>query len=200
MKGRVVLALAVLCVGTFATSARAHDPAEQPLRDGTVFLPFPAQSAEAVRFLDVVAAANHNRFAIRVAIISRSRDLDEYTSYWRRPRAYARLLGGELAPSYAKRVLVVMPNGFGLNPPSQYSYGELATITIGTGNDGLLTAAQLAVERLAASTGVFISAPAKVTTPGQRASHDRLVIVLVSLGALAVAVVLSAWRRKRSPT
>ncbi len=200
MRGRVVLALAALAVGTFAASAQGHDPAEQPLRTGTAFLPFAANSEQAVRFLAVLAAANHAGFAIRVAIISRSRDLDEYTSYWRKPRAYARLLGGELAPDYAKRVLVVMPDGFGLSPPSQSDYGLLETITVETGNDGLLAAAQRAIERLAASTGVFINAPANVTTPAQRTSHDRLVIILASLAALAGVVALSAWRRRRSPT
>src|SRR5437016_14509744 len=104
MRGRVVLPLAVLLACTFAASARAHDPAEQPLRDGTVFLPFPAESEHAVRLLAVVASANRKGFAIRVAIISRSHDLDEYTSYWRKPRSYAQLLGGELRPDYAQRL------------------------------------------------------------------------------------------------
>jgi len=198
MKGRAVLALALLGVGAFTSSAWAHDPAEQPLRDGTTFLPFPAESEQAVQFLTVVASANHKGFAIRVAVITREHDLDEYTAYWRRPRAYARLLGGELAPGYTKQLLVVMPNGFGLSKPTHSAYGLLQPITIGTGNDALLAAAQTAVERLAAARGIFISAP-KVTTPAQQASHDRLVIVLASLAALAGLVVLSAWRRRRSP-
>ena len=202
MRVRLVLMLAVLAAGTSAASARAHDPAEQPVRNGTVFLPFPAESEQAVQFLAVVGSANREGFAIRVAVISSSRVLDEYTSYWRQPGAYAQLLGGELKPGYAQRLLVVMPNGFGFNWPEHSviaEYAILRKITIGTGHDGLLAAAQTAIQQLAAASSLRLTAPARVTTPAQRASHDRLVIVLASLGALAGVVVLSAWRRRRSP-
>jgi hypothetical protein len=200
MRGPVVLAVAALCVCACAASAQAHDPAEQPLQDGTVFLPFPARSAQAVRFLAVVTRANRAGFAIRVAIISRSRDLDEYTSYWRKPRAYAGLLGGELRPDYAQRLLVVMPNGFGFSWPSHATAGDYALLTkvaIGSGLNGLLDAAQTAVQRLATASGVHVSAPAEVTTPAQQNAHDRLVIILASLAALAAAVILRFVLRRR---
>jgi hypothetical protein len=198
-----MLAVAVLSVGVHVASAQAHDPAEKPLRKGTVFLTFTAQSAQAVRFLAVLARANRAGFEIRVAVISRSRDLDEYTSYWLKPRAYARLLGGELEPEYAQRLLVVMPNGFGFNwlkhaPTAEYAL--LATIPIEPGSIGLIDAAQTAVQRLAAASGIDVSAPAKVTTPAQRNAHDRLVITLASLAALAAAVILRfALRRRAQP-
>jgi hypothetical protein len=199
----VVLAVVALCVCACAASAQAHDPAEQPLRDGTVFLPFPARSAQAIRLLAVVTRANRAQFAIRVAIISQSRDLDEYTSYWHKPRAYARLLGGELKPDYAQRLLVVMPNGFGFNWPSHSTapeYALLGKVPIGRGTNGLLDAAQTVVQRLAAAGGVHVSAPAKVTTPAQQNAHDRLVIILASLAALAAAVILRyVLRRRRGP-
>ena len=203
MLRRAALALALLVLGAFASPASAHDPAEQPLRTGTAFIPFPIDSAQAVRFLAVLASANRKGFTIRVAVIARAPDLDEYTAYWQKPRAYARLLGGELRSTYKQRLLVVMPNGFGFNWPRHSVTAEYATlreIPVDGGHDGLLAAAQTAVQRLAAATGVHVSAPARVTTPAQRAAHDRLVIILALLAVAAVAVVLSALRRTRSRT
>jgi hypothetical protein len=180
-----------------APAARADgDPASDYLLSQQVFFPFdtkfpPKQQAE---FAALVRAANTAGFKIRVALIGSSYDMGSVTALYLKPRAYARFLGQEIAFIYKQRLLVVMRNGFGFNwphhPPAP-AYAVLAKIPIRPGPTGLLTAAQTAVKRLAAAGGVKVAAPANVSTPGQRNSRDRLVIVA---GAAALIVLAAAVR------
>jgi hypothetical protein len=199
-----VLVAAALAACALAGTARADgDPASDYLLAQQVFLPFDAKfpPKQQSQFVGLVSAANKAGFKIRVALIFSSYDLGSVTSLWRQPRTYARFLGEELSFLYKQRLLVVMPNGFGFSwqkHATAAEYAVLAKIPIGRGSVGLLAAAQTAVQRLAAAGGVDVSAPAQVTTPAQRNSHDRLVIILASLAVLAAAVLLRfALRRRR---
>jgi hypothetical protein len=83
-----------------------------------------------------------------------------------------------------------MANGFGFNWPKHSStaeYALLAKIPIPPGAAGLLTAAEAAVKQLAAAGGIDVAAPVHVTTPAQRNTHDREIILVAVLGALALA-------------
>jgi hypothetical protein len=198
------LVVAALATCALAGTARADgDPASDYLLGQQVFLPFDAKfpPKQQSQFVGLVTAANKAGFKIRVALIFSSYDLGSVTSLWRKPRTYARFLGEELSFLYKQRLLIVMPNGFGFSwqkHTTAAEYAVLAKIPIGRGPTGLLAAAQTAVRRLATAGGVDVSAPAQVTTPAQRNSHDRLVIILASLAALAAAVLLRfALRRRR---
>jgi hypothetical protein len=203
MKRLAVVALLAACVA--APAARADgDPASDYLLVQKVFLPFDAKfpPKRQAQLVGLVAAANKAGFKIRVALISSSYDMGSVTALWRKPRTYARFLGEEISFLYKQRLLIVMPNGFGfswLKHSPTAEYAVLRTIPIEPGALGLLTAAQAAVQRLAAASGVHVSAPTNVTTPAQRNTHDRLVIILASLAALAGAVILRFalrwWRR-----
>lgn len=203
MRLGLVLA-AALAACAFAGTARADgDPASDYLLAQKVFLPFDAKfpAARQAQLVGLVDAANKAGFKIRVALIWSSYDMGSVTVLWQKPRTYARFLGEELSFLYKQRLLIVMPNGFGfswLKHPSDAEYAVLQKIPIGPGAVGVLDAAQTAVQRLAAANGVQVSAPAEVTTPAQRASHDRLVIILASLAAAAVAVVLRFLLRRRT--
>jgi len=204
MRAAIVLAAAALAAGAFATSARADgDPASDYLLVQKVFLPFDAKlpAQQQAKFTALVAAANRSGFTIRVALISSSYDLGAITSLWQKPQTYARFLAEELSYLYRGRLLIVMPNGFGfdwLKHPSTAEYALLKTIPIAPGSAGLLTAAQTAVQRLATAAGVKIAAPARVSSPAQRNNHDRLVIILATLAALAAAVLLRFALRRRT--
>ena len=52
-------------------------------------------------------------------MIASSYDLGSITSLWRKPRTYARFLGAELQFVYKDRLLIVMPNGFGISRQGQ---------------------------------------------------------------------------------
>ncbi len=105
----------------------------------------------------MLRAAGRAGFPVRVAIIASRSDLGAVTELWREPRAYARFLGIELSLAYKGRLLVVMPNGFGINwpgHPAQSAYETLGQIAIGPGSAGLATAAIEGIQSLvAAATG-----------------------------------------------
>lgn len=194
----------------FAATARADgDPASDYLLASNVFLPFDAKfpAKQQAQLVGLVDAANKAGFKIRVALIWSSYDMGSVTVLWQKPKTYARFLGEELSFLYKQRVLIVMPNGFGFSwrtHPSTAEYAILEKIPIPSGAAGLVDAAQTAVQQLAAANGVHVSPPARMRSPAQRNAHDRLIIILASLGAAALAIVLrfalSAWRRRRSPT
>lgn len=209
MKVALAVAVAVAACALAGTARADGDPASDYLLASNVFLPFDAkfpakQQAELVGLVD---AANKAGFKIRVALIWSSYDMGSVTVLWQKPKTYARFLGEELSFLYKQRVLIVMPNGFGFSwkkHPSTAEYVILQKIPIAPGAAGLVDAAQIAVQRLAAANGVHVKPPAHVASPARRNSHDRLIIILASLAAAALAVVLrfalSAWRRRRSPT
>ena len=205
MRASVALALvaAALAACAVAPSARADgDPASDYLLVQQVFMPYEAKfpAAKQQALASLVTAANRAGFPIRVALIWSSYDLGSITGLWRKPRTYARFLGAELGYVYKQRLLVVMPNGFGFNRPHHSPAAEytlLSKITIGPGQAGLIDAAQTAVKALAAASGVKV-VPVQAASPAARNSHDRLIIALGAIAAIALATLLRlALRRSR---
>ena len=84
-------------------------------------------------------------------------------SLWRKPKTYARFLGQELAFVYKNRLLIVMPNGYGVSrggkalPDAQRVVDALPPP--GDGGPALAAAATRAVRRLAADSGVTAEVP-----------------------------------------
>lgn len=196
--------LALVGAATLAGSARADaDPASDYLIGQQVFFPYDVKlpQRDQAELSAVVAAANRAGFKIRVAIIADSYDLGAVTALWKRPRFYARFLGQELAFVYKQRLLVVMPSGFGFYRTGHTvsrEYALLRRIPIPGGAPGLLSAAQTAVQRLAAADGVHVATPTNVKGAGSQTSHDRIVIIVIAVAALLVAVgVRFALRRRR---
>ena len=198
---RAVAALALVAAAlTFAMSARADgDPASDYLITQKVFFPYdlkvpPAKQQQLVALVD---EANRAGFTLRVALISSSYDLGSITSLWQKPQTYARFLGAELKYVYKNRLLVVMPNGFGFNRPGRSAapeYAVLAKIQVKPGPTGLVDSSLAAVQALAKASGVTLSGTTSAR-PSSR-NHDRLIIVIAALAALAVAVVLRLVLRR----
>ena len=201
MRAAAALALvAAALTFAMAPSARADgDPASDYLITQKVFFPYdlkvpPAKQQQLVALVD---AANRAGFTLRVALISSSYDLGSITSLWQKPQTYARFLGAELKYVYKNRLLVVMPNGFGFNRPGRSAapeYAVLAKIPVRPGPTGLVDSSLAAVQALAKASGVTLS----VTTSARPSSrnHDRLILVIAALAALAVAVVLRLVLRR----
>jgi hypothetical protein len=200
MKRALVVAVALFCV-TAATARADGDPASDYLLGTQVFLPFDlkAPKAKQAELTSLVRDANASGYTIRVAVIGSSYDMGAVTSLWGKPRPYAKFLGTELQFVYKNRLLVVMPQGFGFNRPHRspaQEYAVLEQIPIGRGPEGLLDAAEAAVQKLAAAGGVTIAH--RGGGEGGSATHDRIVIILGAVAALIAAVLLRlALRRKR---
>jgi hypothetical protein len=195
----VLVAAALACAA--APSARADgDPASDYLITQKIFFPFDLKvpAAQQRQFIALVDEANSKGFTLRVAVIGSGYDMGSITSLWQKPRTYARFLGAELQYAYKNRLLVVMPNGLGFNHPGRPTTREnaiLAKIPVKPGAAGLVDSATTAVRALAKASGVKLTGTAAVA-PSSR-NHDRLIIVIAALVALAVAVSLRLALRGR---
>jgi hypothetical protein len=201
---RALLVLCALTACAIAGTARADgDPASDYLLGTQVFIPFDMKlpAAKQQELTSIVRDANRSGYAIRVALIGSAYDLGAVTSLWRKPRPYARFLAAEIEFIYKRRLLIVMPNGFGFNwrkHPSTKEYALLSTIPVGTGAAGMLDSAVTAVQKLATASGVTI-VRAKAPASTKSGSHDRLFIVLAAIAVLAIAVLLRLALRSKGP-
>jgi len=203
---RVAVALAcaaAVAAGALVPGARADgDPASDFLITQPVYFPYDGKFSPELegRLLALAREAKAQGFPIKVALIPDAYDLGSVTVLWRKPKLYARFLGEEDAAFFKQRLLVVMPNGFGFYRPGHpvdAEYAALSKIPIGTGDDGLVRAAIAGVQALAAADGVKLAAPTHVTTPAQRNSHDRIVIIVAAAVGLALAGLLRLALRRR---
>ena len=197
-----ILCAAALAGGLAAVARGDGDPASDYLITQPVYFPYDGKFSPELegRLLALVRDAKTKGFPIKVALIPDSYDLGSVTALWRKPRLYARFLGEEDAAFFKQRLLIVMPNGFGFYRPGRpvdAEYAALSRIPIGAGDDGLVRAAIAGVQTLAAADGVTLAAPSHVTTPAQRNSHDRIVIIVAAAVALALAGLLRLALRRR---
>jgi hypothetical protein len=145
-----------LAGGWLATPAKADgDPASDVLATEQLFLPQDAavpvaQQEQLARVLQAAAASG---YPIRVAIVASPTDLGSVTALWRQPQNYAQFLGQELALTYHRPLLVVMPNGFGLYHFNGPSTAERSLLPAISSREGLGVAALTAVQALAREAG-----------------------------------------------
>ena len=200
-RARTAALLATLAL-TSASAANADgDPASDYLISQNVFFSFtqlPASSkAELTR---VVGEANRRGYTVRVALIGNRFDLGSVPVFWRKPRPYAKFLSQELngpAP-YTNRVLVVMPNGYGLSRSGNELPAERHVLdgvpSADARREDLAAAGTRAVRRLAALHGIEIV----TSSPGSGDNRERLIVVGASLAAVAAAAGAVLWRRRRA--
>ena len=198
----LVLVAALLAVPL----ARADgDPASDYLLTRSTFVPpdLGISAADAARLSTTVALAKARGYPIHVALIGSAYDLGSVVALDRKPKQYARFLGEELAFVYHGRLLVVMPNGFGVSrggkpmPASQRVVDRLPAP--GTGGPQLVQAGIDGVRALAAAAGVRVPAPRPAAAGG--GGPSALVWGLTG-GAAALVLVLAAagfvvFRRRR---
>lgn len=94
---------------------------------------------------------------IKVAIIGNKTDLGAVPQLWAKPQIYARFLGAELRFVYKETLLVVMPQGLGINGPYPLPRALAAFAGIDPRKDptpaGLADAADRALRALAKADG-----------------------------------------------
>jgi hypothetical protein len=198
----VILALAA---GSFATSARADgDPASDVLATQSLFLPQDAgiPLAQQNQLTALLGAAASSGYQLRVAIVDSRTDLGSVTELWRQPQTYARFLGQELSLVYRGPLLVIMPNGFGLeslNPAAPADPSALAGVRIPAGGAGLGTVALTAIRRLADASGHSVPVPAATATSVASGSGDAVPVIAFAIGAVLIVVAWGASLRARPP-
>jgi hypothetical protein len=170
------------------------DPASDILPVKDVFFPYqpnvsPSLEAAAEKTVHAAGAAG---FSLKVAIIGTALELGLLPQYFGRPQAYAEFLDREISFNEPRKLLVVMPNGFGVVPGSLAP--ALAGIPIDTrhATDGLTRSAIQAVVALARSQGHPISAPS-ISASSRHSSPPALLVfglpaILLALGGLALVL------------
>jgi hypothetical protein len=198
MRLRVLAALAcTACVAAPAAGANG-DPASDFLLTRETFIPFDAKiPQEQTEQLDaIVAEAKKRGFRIKVALISSEVDLGAVPSLWRKPETYARFLGQEIFFIYKGRLLIVMPNGYGVSrtgKPLPSAQRVLDLLPKPGEGPALAAAAIRGVEGLAAQEGVHLEIP-KVSS-GHNAARDRIVIAVIAAAIVALFAAGFAARR-----
>ena len=192
--------MALACAACAAVPA-AHadgDPASDFLLARDTFVPFDANISKAqTEQLDaIVADAKKRGFTIKVALISSEVDLGAVPSLWRKPETYARFLGQELFFLYKGKLLIAMPNGYGVSRAGKpLASGQRVVDALPKPGDGpaLATAAIRAVQRLAAQEGVRLEIPK--ASSGDNATHDRIVLAVIAAGIILLFVAGFVARR-----
>jgi len=194
----VLLALALGALALAPAAARADgDPASDVLYNGKVFLPFEVKISgqKQLDLQQTVAAAWEAGYRIKVAVITSPYDLGSVRALWQKPQLYSKFLGSELEFLYKGRLLIVMPNGFGLNRGTAAERKLLKGVPIGQGANGMTATAANAVRALAAASGRRLPKPTHRTS---NTGRDRIVLVVaVVLIALLVLVFFPRVRRAR---
>jgi hypothetical protein len=195
-----VLLVAACAVSLPLPALADGDPASDFLLSQSTFLPYDASitKEQTDQLNALVAEAKKRGYTIRVAVIGKPFDLGSVPSLWAKPETYARFLGQELFFLYKGRLLVVMPNGFGVSRggkalvPSQAVVDKLPQP--GNGGSALVDAAEQAVQRLAAQSGVKLTVPAAKSTGGST-NRDRIILGAIAVGVVGLIGIGYALRR-----
>jgi hypothetical protein len=199
----LLLTAAAVCVAVLPSAARADgDPASDFLISQQVFFGF-GQNASATKQAELqrlVEDAKAKGFEVRVALIGSRTDLGAVPVLWRRPRTYARFLGQELTLYYPRRLLIVMPNGYGIyRRHGGVTAAEKAALArLPAPGSDLVGGAERAVQRLAALHGVYVEPTGASGGPSQ--NRERLEIVAIVLAVLIGLAIAKGVQVLRRPT
>ncbi len=197
MTARALAAVVALAFVATPVARADGDPASDYLLTRQTFLPFTAKipNSQVEALNGIVKDANEKGYKVRVAIISKPFDLGAVPSLFRKPKTYARFLGQELAFVYKNRLLVVMPNGYGVARGGKLLPAEQRVVDAlpppGDGGPALAAGATRAVRRLAASSGVIAEAPKSTDST----TDDRLIIAGATVGL--VLLILAGFGVRR---
>lgn len=201
MRKTLIFALITVAVILTPLAHADGDPSSDILYGGWVSVPYSENVSGQVELLQqTVLAAKKAGYPIKVAVIGGPSDLGAVPQLFGKPQLYARFLGLELQfVRYGGRLLVVMPNGFGIyhhRHPVARERRELSGIAIGQEVDGLAASGTQAVRRLAAADGHKLPA---ISVPKQHSSagRNRIVIAAAVLTlALLIGLIVILDRRR----
>jgi hypothetical protein len=181
-------ALGLILALTLAPQALADgDPASDILApaDTRVYMTLTAPDSTLEKQLAATAQkVTDAGLPIKVAVIGNKTDLGAVPQLWAKPQTYARFLGSELRFIYKDTLLVVMPQGFGINGPYALPKALAALQGIDPRKDptakGLTDSADRALRALAAADGVKVGS-------GSSGGGGGLPLPLIAAGVMVLA-------------
>jgi hypothetical protein len=201
---RAVLALsagllAALVLGSASARADA-DPASDMLIQADVFYPFGTSVSQHNKeeLTAAVTAGKQNGVRLKIALIAQRTDLGAVTVLYKKPQQYAKFLGTELFYVNDARVLVVMPNGYGLwRRGGKLDKRELSTVHAvappgSTDGNELAAGAFVAARRLLAVHGITVAVPKSTSSR----TSDRLELAAGALAIVAAGLAVATLRRR----
>ena len=127
------------------------------------------ESKAAAQLPALLDEARRRGYNLKVALIPNYVDLGEVGWLWERPQQYAQFLGQELASIYRDRILIVMPNGYGIYARESVPGRERRVLTRAVPprrTSRFLATALDIVQRLAAANGIALDVPDVAPPPG----------------------------------
>ena len=205
MLARIVASTAILALvwGLSVTPALADgDPASDVLATQAYFLPSDAglSAQKQAELVGLLGAAQRTGYSIRVAVVASPTDLGSVTALWGQPERYAQFLGVELSLIYKGQLLVVMPQGFGVENPAKPLAAQAAALsgTPAPGSSAALGSAALtAIGRLGAAAGHPLAAPTPAPLASRAGPPDAAPWIAFLVGAALVAAAWAASLRAR---
>jgi hypothetical protein len=208
---KLLAALLALCAGAAAivvvvflardaTAASLDgDPASDFLITLDAFVPADGgiPSSDGQQLTQLLKDAKAKGFRMKVALIPKQDDLGAVTILWKQPQRYAKFLGQELFYVFKGKLLIVMPNGYGIyehGRPIAADRALLDSLPAPKSSSDVAAAGVTAVQRLAHRNGITLTATAP---PKSSTNRDRLVILLAAAGAVALGTLIVAARRLR---
>jgi hypothetical protein len=182
--------------------ARADgDPASDFLITLDAFVPTDGgiPAADGQRLVGLLKDAKAKGFPVKVALIPKQDDLGAVTILWKQPQRYAKFLGQELFYVFRGKLLIVMPNGYGIyehGRPIAADRAFLDSLPPPKSASDVAAAATVAVQRLGLRQEIVLK-PGKAATHKSSNNRDRLVILLASVGAIALGVLIVSARKLR---
>jgi hypothetical protein len=192
-----LLAAITVLAGSTSPARGDSDPASDMLLGQDSFYPYqPPVSTGMTKALDqAVSEAKAAGLPIKVALIGSAIDLGGLPQLYGQPQKYSDFLAMEIAFNGPVKLLVVMPQGFGLTNVGTTS--SLAALPKPQpGPDGLARAAISAVEKLAADAGHPIQPPEISAAGGGGGLSPALTFGAPAALLIVVAALYGLTRRR----
>jgi hypothetical protein len=213
----VALALSALAVTALAIALAAWpgraladgDPASDVLSETPVYFPADAgiPATRQAQLLKLVGEASRRGHPLRVALIAHRSDLGSIGALWSKPNVYSGFLGTELSLVFHGTLLVVMPNGYGVDvigEPGAAAKTQAAAAPLihlapaGGGGTALADSAITAVRRITSADGIHLAVPrATVTATGAPGGVDVIAWAVLTAGIVVLAAAWAASVRAR---
>lgn len=185
------------------------DPASDVLTETPVYFPADAgiPAARQEQLLKLVREAAGRGYPLRVALIAHRSDLGSIGALWSKPNVYSGFLGTELSLVFHGTLLVVMPDGYGVDvigDPGAAAKTQAAAAPLirlappGSGGAALADSAIIAVQRITSAAGVHLTVPAAdARTAGPSGGVDVLAWAGLAAGIVVLAAAWTASVRAR---